>query len=296
MMGQMPALKWLKIADIKIPDKRLHSHLEVQREFEDSIKTEGVLNPIFVFEDEEGDYYLADGQNRLEIAKKQGEVLIPAYVLKGSEEDAALYSVKLNVLKGNVNAGELAEFLAYLKTSFKWNNRTIAQKVGLSESYVSQLLAISQDRELVEKLKKGLISKNEALKSLKVLPSKTAIAIHEKSETLMEPSISEVEKEEIQQKEGLSDEDLVLTEGGLTTSLKEAITEGKRFKPLSDEDLKPSEEGKKTEYMRCDYCGQLLSRSEVKWLKVHNYEYDASLMALEKDHAKSKKGGENGNE
>jgi len=62
------------------------------------------------------------------------------------------------------------------------------------------------------------------------------------------------------------DEDLGLT-GEATASLKEAMTENKRLKPLSDEP-----ESEKPNIMRCDYCGRILSRSEVRWLKVHSYE------------------------
>jgi hypothetical protein len=63
--------------------------------------------------------------------------------------------------------------------------------------------------------------------------------------------------------------------------------------PLSLEDLgltlderekQPlSEEGsavKKREFMTCDYCGKLLSRSEVAWIRVHVSEYDEALRRI----------------
>ncbi|MEM3628280.1 MAG: hypothetical protein QXE06_02815 [Candidatus Bathyarchaeia archaeon] len=30
----------------------------------------------------------------------------------------------------------------------------------------------------------------------------------------------------------------------------------------------------------CDYCGRLLSRLDVKWIKVHSEEYDKVLLAI----------------
>ncbi|MCS7096706.1 MAG: hypothetical protein RMK50_06560, partial [Nitrososphaerota archaeon] len=72
----------------------------------------------------------------------------------------------------------------------------------------------------------------------------------------------------------LTDEDL-----GITTSLKQAMEEGKRFKPLDPDDLK-LEEPRKTEYMTCDFCGRLLSRLDVKWIKVHSEEYDKVLLTI----------------
>ncbi|MEM2518587.1 MAG: hypothetical protein QXO49_06515, partial [Candidatus Bathyarchaeia archaeon] len=49
---------------------------------------------------------------------------------------------------------------------------------------------------------------------------------------------------------------------------------------LDSDDLKPEAEPKKTEYMTCDYCGKILSRLDVKWIKVHSEEYDKVLLAI----------------
>ncbi|MDW8003989.1 MAG: ParB/RepB/Spo0J family partition protein [Thermofilaceae archaeon] len=123
----MPKLCWLKIENIKIPTFRLHSHFENTMDFEESIKADGVIQPIHIFEDENGVYWLADGQNRLETAKSQGKLMIPAYVLHGSKQDAILHSAKLNVLRGKVNVGELAEFILNVKVSFNWTVEKLLQ-------------------------------------------------------------------------------------------------------------------------------------------------------------------------
>jgi ParB/RepB/Spo0J family partition protein len=284
-VGKMPTLKWLKVDDIQIPENRLHSRFKRIGVFESNVKSEGVIQPIFVFEDDKGNYWLADGQNRLEITKKMGKPLIQAYVLHGSKEDAIAYSVKLNKLRGKVNTGELAEFLLYLQKTFDWNNQTLAEKTGLSKSYVSELLAIAENSQILEKLKKGLISKKEALTSCK----SSLANIIPKPETQEKPSESSfaepVSQETRHEKpteittvgqKPLTDEDL-----GLTSNLKEAMETGKRFKPLSPEDLKP-QESKKTEYMTCDYCGRILSRIDAKYLRVHSDEYDKVLLAIKK--------------
>jgi hypothetical protein len=205
--------------------------------------------------------------------------------LHGSKEDAIAYSVKLNKLRGKVSTGELAEFLLYLQKTFDWNNQTLAEKTGLSKSYVSELLAIAENSQILEKLKKGLISKKEALTSCKSSLANTI----PKPETQEKPSESLLSKPESQEtkqekpteittvgQKPLTDEDL-----GLTPNLKEAMEKGKRFKPLGPEDLKP-QESKKTEYMTCDYCGRILSRLDVKWIKVHSDEYDKVLLAIHK--------------
>jgi hypothetical protein len=217
-----------------------------------------------VFEDDKGNYWLADGQNRLEITKKMDKPLIQAYVLHGSKEDAIAYSVKLNKLRGKVNTGELAEFLLYLQKTFDWNNQTLAEKTGLSKSYVSELLAIAENSQILEKLKKGLISKKEALTSCKSSLANTI----PKLETQEKPSAPKPEA----QKQPITYEDL-----GLTPNLREAMEGKAQFKPLG-----PETESKKTEYMTCDYCGRILSRIDAKYLRVHSDEYDKVLLAIKK--------------
>jgi ParB/RepB/Spo0J family partition protein len=269
-VGKMPTLKWLKVDDIRIPEGRLRSYIEGREDFEESVKAEGVIQPIYVFEEEGQNgkpiYWLADGGNRLEAAKKQDRPIIQAYVLHGSEEDALLYSAKLNVHRGHYNIGELCEFVKRLKDR-GMKGEEIAENLKLSKSYISQLLTIAENSEIVEKLKKGLISKEEAYKSSKSLLSKP------ESEETRQEKPSEIP---IIGQKPLTDEDL-----GLTSNLKEAMEGKAQFKPLSPEDLKP-QESKKTEYMTCDYCGRILSRLDVKWIRVHSEEYDKVLLAIHK--------------
>jgi ParB/RepB/Spo0J family partition protein len=269
-VGKMPTLKWLKVDDIRIPEGRLRSYIEGREDFEESVKAEGVIQPIYVFEEEGQNgkpiYWLADGGNRLEAAKRQDRPIIQAYVLHGNMEDALLYSAKLNVHRGKVNVGELAEFVKRLKDK-GMKVEEIADNLRLSKGYVSELLAVAENGEILEKLKKGFFSLREAYKSLK---SSFAEPISQETRHEKPAGITTTEQKP------LTDEDL-----GLTSNLKEAMEKGKRFKPLGPEDLKP-QESKKTEYMTCDYCGRILSRIDAKYLRVHSDEYDKVLLAIKK--------------
>jgi len=266
MWNKTPRLCWLKVEDVKIPHGRLHSHFDDNPDdFEESVRLDGVIQPIYVIQDENGEYWLADGQNRLETAKKEGKTLIPAIVKRGSKKDAILQSAKLNVLRGKVNVGELAEFIYNLR-SRGLKVEEIAKEIRLSKGYISQLITIAQNKEILEKLKKGLISKQQAYESAKSLLSKQA------------SQDTRYDRETAEARQPITDKDL-----GLTTSLKEAMETGKRFKPLGPEDLKPEkEEPKKTEYMTCDFCGKILPRYDARWIKVHSDEYDKVLLAIHK--------------
>jgi len=162
----MPTLRWVKVDDIKIPEGRLHSRFKNPRDFEDSVKSEGIIQPIYVFEDKDGVLWLADGENRLETAKKHNKPLIQAYVLHGTKEDALLHSAKLNILRGRVNVGELAEFIEHLYKDLRLTQERIADELHKSKGYISQLLRLADNKDLLEKVKIGEISAKEAIKKV----------------------------------------------------------------------------------------------------------------------------------
>jgi len=274
--SKMPRLCWLKVEEVRIPEGRLRSRFEDYDNFNESVKANGVIQPIHVCEDKDGVYWLADGQNRLEALKSQGKTLIQAYVMPGSKQDAILHSAKLNVLRGKVNVGELAEFLLNLRKDMKVEE--IAESLRLSKGYVSKLLSIAQNKPALEKLKAGLISYKEAYNevSCKFSGETESFPGKQESQETIHKAESLVTKQETEEAmQPLTDEDL-----GITTNLKQAMEEGKRFKPLGPDDLKPEAEPRKTEYMTCDYCGKILSRLDVKWIKVHAEEYDKVLLLI----------------
>jgi len=80
----------------------------------------------------------------------------------------------------------------------------------------------------------------------------------------------------------LTNEDL-----DLTTNLKGAAEKGQPFKPLGSEDLNPETKPKGT-YMTCDFCGNILPRTDRRWIKVHSREYDRALLAIKRE-AKSER-------
>jgi ParB/RepB/Spo0J family partition protein len=280
-IGKMPTLKWLKVDDIRVPEGRLNSYFEDSEDFEASVKAEGVIQPIYVFKDENGVHWLADGKNRLETAKKHGKTMIPTYILDGSMEDALLYSAKLNVHRGKVNVGELAEFVKRLKGK-GMKAEDIADSLKLSKGYVSKLLTVADNGEILEKLKKGSVSLMEAYESCKSFLMKP-----ESQETIQEkPSeITTVERKP------LTDEAL-----GLTSSFKEAVEKREQFKHEEAEGTKKMETGFFKRDLRgqvCAYCGVPFSKEDsefdnVRWIPVHKHEKSKAYDVLEKARAESK--------
>jgi ParB/RepB/Spo0J family partition protein len=148
------------VDDIEVPEARLSSSFEPE-ELENlnvSIEKRGMGQPIVVFQDYSGRYWLADGYHRLQAVKKLGGKLIPAFVKYGDEESAITYGAMLNIQRGKVNPADLALFCKHLKDKCRITVENIATRLKISKAYVAQLLALAENSELLSKVKSGEIS------------------------------------------------------------------------------------------------------------------------------------------
>jgi ParB/RepB/Spo0J family partition protein len=268
--SKTPQLCFLKVEDVKVPEYRLQSTFSEEEadEFHASIGFDGVLQPIQVIEDSDGAYWLADGFHRLKAAEAHGIRLIPCIVKRGTVEDAIVGSATLNLKRGRIEPSDLAMFVKTLKEKWKWSEQRIADKLKLSKPYISRLLTIAAKPDVLEKLKHEEITLTQAyemargfLRKPKTENKASSVETASKIGDSLQPSTNEKLES--------------------TLNLKE-VMEGKgRFTPLTPEDLKP-QEPVKTKFMTCDFCGDILSRDDAKWIKVHSSEYDKVLVAIKK--------------
>jgi len=289
--AEIPELKWLKIEDIKVPNIRLDSVFTAEeiKEFKDSIAKDGQLQPILVVEDtDEGVYWLVDGCHRLEALKALGHNMVRAEVRRGKLLDAIVGSAICNVRRGRVSPSKLAKLVQYLHRNMGWSLEKIAETLGYkSKGYISNLLKVAENPELLKLADEGKLTLHDVTCLERVLHAEPISkekgafgeislkrGVHE-SEEKGEIEGLTTKQEAKEERQPLTYEDL-----GITTNLRQALEEGKRFKPLGPEDLKPETQPRKTEFMTCDYCGRILSRLDVKWIKVHSEEYDKVLLLI----------------
>jgi ParB/RepB/Spo0J family partition protein len=270
---EMPRLTRLKIDAIKVPPIRLSSELteEERGEFEDSIRWDGIMNPIQVIEDPQGNFWLADGGNRLEVARKLGQEVVPVIVRLGTVEDAIVGSAVMNLKRGRVNPGLLAEFIRHLADKFNWTLEEIAEKLRLSKSHVSTLHSIARDKNVLEELKAGKLTVREAYERAKAVEQKGPA--HSSTVELCSAGPATHQSPPLR------------GEG------TQPVVEGAG--PVTDEDIFAGSRGLyKTKLELCGYCGRPVAKEVAKRIFVHAHEYDRALLALEKaraeeDHAKT---------
>jgi ParB family chromosome partitioning protein len=159
-------------------------------ELADSIKANGVVQPIMVRpSEEEGRYILVLGERRLHASKKAGNTTIPALVRRVSLQQAAEMTIIENLQREDLSALEQAEAFRVLSKEFALTQTEIGARVGLSRESVSNYMRLLKLPEIVmERLAHKEFGFSEAKELLKLedpeLIIKTAKYIVEKGMTL----------------------------------------------------------------------------------------------------------------
>src|SRR3984957_9308643 len=139
-------------------------------ELSDSIKANGVVQPIMVRPgDDEGRYILVLGERRLHASKKAGKTTIPALVRRVSLQQAAEMTIIENLQREDLSALEQAEAFRVLSKEFSLTQEEIGARVGLSRVSVANYMRLLKlPREVMQLLAEKKITFGEAKELLKL--------------------------------------------------------------------------------------------------------------------------------
>ena len=104
-----------------------------------SIKSEGVVDPLLVGLKAEGRYELIDGERRLRAARLAGLEKIPVIIREASDDPAERLRLALvhNLCRADLNPMEEAEAFARLEMEFAYTHQEIAEIIGRERSTVT---------------------------------------------------------------------------------------------------------------------------------------------------------------
>jgi ParB family chromosome partitioning protein len=114
------------------------------RELADSIKVQGVMQPILVRKLTPGQYEIIAGERRWRAARMAGLTRVPALVRDVPNEAVAAMSLIENIQREDLNPLEEAHGLQRLIEEFQMTHETAAAAVGRSRSAVTNLLRLTQ--------------------------------------------------------------------------------------------------------------------------------------------------------
>ena len=130
---------------------------EALQELADSIRSQGVVQPVVVRSIGDGKYELIAGERRWRAAQRAGLHEIPAVVRKVPDQAAIAMALIENIQRENLSSLEEAKALARLIEEFDLSHQAAAEAVGRSRTSVTNLLRLLElepdVRDLVEKKK-----------------------------------------------------------------------------------------------------------------------------------------------
>jgi ParB family chromosome partitioning protein len=128
------------------------------QELADSIKAQGVMQPIVVRSVGADRYEIVAGERRWRASQLAALDTIPAIVRDISDETAIAMALIENIQRENLNPLEEARALKRLQTEFELSQQEVATAVGKSRSVIANLLRLlSLEREVSEMLEHGRI-------------------------------------------------------------------------------------------------------------------------------------------
>lgn len=123
----------------------------------ESVRANGMLQPINVRRLDSGEYELISGERRLRAARMVGMTKIPCVVMNVSDQQSALFAIIENVQRQNLDFFEESVAIEKLMTDHGLTQQEIAKKLGKSPSALSNKLRLLR---LPEEIRDKIIYNN----------------------------------------------------------------------------------------------------------------------------------------
>jgi ParB family transcriptional regulator, chromosome partitioning protein len=129
----------------------------------DSIRAQGVVQPVLVRPRPAGGYELIAGERRWRAAREAGVPTVPALVREADERDALLLGLVENVAREQLSPVEEARAYALLMDEFELSLGEIGERVGRSKPSVSNRLRLLElPDDVLAMLERGELSEGHA--------------------------------------------------------------------------------------------------------------------------------------
>ncbi|MBE8158425.1 MAG: ParB/RepB/Spo0J family partition protein [Betaproteobacteria bacterium] len=108
----------------------------------DSIRKQGVIQPLVIRPAASGGYEIIAGERRWRAAQIAGLKTVPAVARAVSDREAMLFALAENIQRADLNSAEQARGIARLLEETKMTHAEAAESLGLSRAGVTNLLRL----------------------------------------------------------------------------------------------------------------------------------------------------------
>jgi ParB family chromosome partitioning protein len=184
LLGERPKVDGLAVTQISLDDlapgqyqPRTKMHKSTLEELSQSIKEQGVLQPLVVRRLASGRFEIVVGERRWRAAQLAGLATVPAIIRALNNDETAKIALIENLQREDLNALDQARGLLRLQREFNLSQEELAGSVGKSRSAVTNLLRLlNLSPEVQEFLAEGKIEMGHA-RSLLTLEAEDQLQI-----------------------------------------------------------------------------------------------------------------------
>ena len=140
-------------------------------ELAESIKANGLAQPVVVRPGSNGHYVLVLGERRCRASRLAGKTTVPAIVRQLGNEQAAEMTIVENLQRQDLNCLEQAQAFARLSREFSLTQEQIGQRTGVSrESVANYMRLLKLPASVLEMIGQGKFGFSEARLLLEAMP------------------------------------------------------------------------------------------------------------------------------
>ena len=154
---------------------------EALKELSESIKLQGIIQPITVRKLSNNSYQLISGERRFQASKLIGLEKIPAYIRTADDQQMLEMALIENIQRENLNAMEIALSYQRLLTECKLKQEDLGERVGKNRSTVNNYLRLLKLPPVIqEAVRDKKISMGHARALISVEDTELQLAIYKK--------------------------------------------------------------------------------------------------------------------
>ncbi|MEG2429848.1 MAG: ParB/RepB/Spo0J family partition protein, partial [Oscillospiraceae bacterium] len=154
------------------PNKNQPRKIFLQKELEslaDSIKENGLLQPITVRKQDKEYYELVSGERRLRASKIAGMKVIPCIVINSTQKQSAVFALLENLQRSDLNYFEEALAIKSLMVEWGLSQAELGLKLGYAQPTIANKLRLLRFDDMTQKLMIGKgINERQARALLKI--------------------------------------------------------------------------------------------------------------------------------
>ena len=185
----------INIIEVNPYQPRTHFDVEALEELAESIRVQGIIQPITVRQLSAEQYQLISGERRLQASKMAGLTRIPAYIRTANDQQMLELALIENIQRENLNSIEIALSYQRLISECNLKQEELGDRVGKNRATVNNYIRLLKLPDIIQvALRDNKISMGHARAIINIENIDTKLAVFKK---IMEEDLSVRKVEDI---------------------------------------------------------------------------------------------------